>query len=107
MHGIQQLYFCKLFGTNKKYSRQNREKNTSLSQTGTINDKQCNVYDMAGNILEWTTETSSMSGNFDYPCVYRGGYCEDDVFYTSRRSLNDIWDTNAYFGFRPIVYLNV
>ena len=50
------------------YANQN-SLNDSLSQTGTTNDKQCNVYDMASNIVEWTTETSNISGR---PCVNRG-----------------------------------
>ena len=32
-------------------------------------DKQCNIFDMAGNCRDWTTETCS---NSDNPCVYRG-----------------------------------
>ena len=58
-----------------KYAYQN-SLNTLLSQTGTNTltetnkiDKQCNVYDMASNIYEWTTETSS---NSNFPCVPRG-----------------------------------
>ena len=43
-------------------------------------DKQCNIFDMAGNCFEWTTETSSNSG---WPCVSRGGYCNYSTYYTS------------------------
>lgn len=71
--------FLQNCGTNKKYSRQT-SLNSSLLQTGTNTltetnkiDKQCNVYDMASNVYEWTTETSSSSG---YPCVGRGGICQ-------------------------------
>lgn len=63
-------------GTNKTYSRQ-FSLNDTLSQTGTntIEDKnkidqQCNVFDMASNLREWITETSSF---LDCPCVNRGG----------------------------------
>ena len=34
------------------------------------NDVQCNIFDMAGNCREWTTETTSGS---DDPCTYRAG----------------------------------
>lgn len=65
--------FLQSCGTNNKYSRQTTL-NYSLASTGTNNqttkDIQCNVYDMASNVLEWTTETSSW---YSYPCVYRGG----------------------------------
>ena len=62
--------FLQTFGGNNKYSRQNSSNNGSLATTGTGTDKQCNVYDMASNVYEWTTETSSTS---NLPCTYRGG----------------------------------
>ena len=34
----------------------------------------CNIYDMGGNELEWTSEAFSDSS---YPCVIRGGTCND------------------------------
>ena len=83
--------------------------NKSLSQTGTNTltetnkiDKQCNVYDMASNIYEWTTETSSSS---DFPCVDRGGSCDYRGLYTSYR-LNDVTSSSDLgIGFRPLLYL--
>ena len=85
--------------------------NKSLSQTGTNTltetnkiDKQCNVYDMASNIYEWTTETSS---NSDFPCVDRGGSCDYRGLYTSYR-LNDVTSSSDLgIGFRPLLYVNV
>ena len=62
--------FLQTFGGNNKYSIQNSLNNGSLATTGTGTDKQCNVYDMASNVYEWTTETSSTS---NLPCTYRGG----------------------------------
>ena len=50
----------------------------SSDYTGT-RDTVCNVYDMASNIREWTTETSDGS---DGPCVGRGGYCNLSDYYT-------------------------
>ena len=38
--------------------------------TGTTEDVKCNIYDMASNCYEKTTETS---GNPSIPCIYRGG----------------------------------
>ena len=56
--------FLQSCGTNNKYSRQTRV-SSSLATTGTNNqttkDVQCNVFDMASNVREWTTETSSSS----------------------------------------------
>ena len=41
-----------------------------LSTTGTTVDVACNIYDMASNCIEFSTEMSSKN----YPCVYRGGW---------------------------------
>ena len=84
---------------------------TSASQTTGTNklkatskvDKQCNIFDMAGNCLEWTTETSSDS---NYPCVLQGGYYFDSGLCTSDRGLS--FYTNEFYGFysfRPLLYL--
>ena len=66
-------------------------------------DKQCNIFDMAGNCFEWTTETSSYSG---MPCVGRGdffSYGNDGC--TSYRF--DDHTSSAYSdrSFRPLLYL--
>mgnify|MGYP002576309352 CR=1 FL=1 len=66
-------------------------------------DKQCNIFDMAGNCLEWTTETSSDS---NHPCVLQGGFYFDSSFCTSDRGLS--FYTNDFYGnysFRPLLYL--
>ena len=101
------IVFIQNCGTNAKYSRQN-SLNTSLAQTGTNSltdtskvDVQCNIYDMASNIREWTTETSDYTGS---PCVNRGGgYSSSND--TSYR--NHDWDSYNLdsIGFRPLLYL--
>ena len=65
-------------------------------------DKQCNIFDMAGNCFEWTTETSRFSGS---PCVYRGGSCNYSDRYTSNRTYADTSSANSYRSFRPLLYL--
>ncbi|MCI8637553.1 MAG: hypothetical protein HFJ36_07095 [Clostridia bacterium] len=94
------------FGTNKKYSRQN-SLNTSLANKGTNNltenqDKICNIWDMASNVVEWTTETSS---DPDYPCAIRGGVYGHSNGYSAIRDFGD--SVNAYDNvtFRPLLYL--
>lgn len=77
----------------------------SSDYTGT-RDTVCNVYDMASNIIEWTTETSDYSSN---PCVYRGG-CYDiynSNLYTSFRDNYSTSDSNFYSGFRPLLYVGL
>ena len=83
------------------YANQTRL-NTSFSSTGTTNDNPCNIFDMASNVMEWTTETSSDS---DYPCVYRGGTYNHSYNYTSTRYGNYTSNSSDVFGFRPLLYL--
>ena len=102
------IVFIQNCGTNAKYSRQN-SLNTALLQTGTNSltdtskiDVQCNIYDMASNIVEWTTETSGYSS---YPCVSRGGYYNDSDYCTSGRDYNNTSVSSSRVGFRPLLYL--
>ena len=100
--------FLQTCGTNATYSRKNTV-NTTLSQTGTntesTKDVQCNVYDMASNVLEWTTETSNTS---DYTCVNRGGsYGISRSFYTSYRNYGTTSNSTVDLGFRPLLFVNI
>ena len=92
----------------KKYSRQT-SLNSSLANQGTNNltetskqDKICNVYDMASNCWEWSTETYSNSKN---PCTIRGGSYYDIVKYTSNRNSSLTVNSNGDNSFRPLLYL--
>ena len=92
-----------------KYSRQIRLseglKNTGTnasSITDSNKDKICNVYDMADNCFEWTTETYSDS---DFPCVGRGGYYLFSNVYTSDRDSYGTTYANGYSSFRPVLYI--
>ena len=70
------ILFIQKYSGDEDYSRQVRLQsslaNTGKATDGTNYDVRCNIYDMAGNCREWTTETYSLS---NYPCVFRGGYC--------------------------------
>lgn len=76
----------------------------SLAQIGTTADKQCNIFDMASNVYEWTTETSH---NSDYPCGFRGGNYYSINFYTSSRNGNNTSESNINIGFRSLLFINV
>ena len=75
---------------------------TGEATDGTNNDVRCNIYDMAGNCLEWTTESSSDS---DYPCVRRGGNYYNSLGYTSCRNFGYTTYSNSYSSFRSLLYL--
>ena len=72
-----------------------------LNETKKV-DKQCNIFDMAGNCWKWTTETSSLSS---IPCVSRGGYYYSSGRYTSSRGSNFTSATGSDLSFRPLLYL--
>ena len=65
-------------------------------------DKQCNIFDMAGNCFEWTTETYSISYN---PCVGRGDFFSYGDGCTSYRFDYSTSGAGSIFSFRPLLYL--
>ena len=93
--------FLQSFGNNKTYSRKNSLNVETLEENGTIDDKQCNVFDMASNLMEWTTETF----NGEKAGVLRGGRYNDSYIYTGWRGNNKASVIYNGFGFRPILYL--
>ena len=63
----------------------------------------CNIYDMGGNVWEWTTESSSSTFS---PYAFRGG-CYDDNFAdcpAGRRDLDSDY-AYAYSGFRLTLFM--
>ena len=103
------IIFFQEFGDNSTYASK-KSVNHSLantgtsgtSYTGTEKDVICNVYDMASNCFELSTETYSGS---NYPCTRRGGNFDSSSSCTSGRSF---YNTNgAYDGysFRPLLYM--
>ena len=89
----------------KPYSQQN-SLNSSFAEKGTnqleTKDIICNIYDMASNTFEWSTETYSHP---NYPCVSRGGYCNNSNHFTSNRYISDTPDSHVRYAFRPLLYL--
>ena len=91
----------------KPYSRQT-SLNGSLASQGTNNlsdvskqDVICNVYDMASNCWEWTTETYSDSR---FPCTCRGGNFGSGSC-TSDRLDSGTSNSNDNFSFRSLLYM--
>ena len=95
----------------EKYSRKTSvnsllaSKGTNASDYTGTRDTVCNVYDMASNVYEWTTETSDSSHG---PCITRGGSYDDygsSDFYTSNRYSYDTSISRAFDGFRPLLFV--
>ena len=88
------------------YSRQNSLNTGSLAEKGTngtgTEDVICNVYDMASNCFEWSTETCS---NADIPCVDRGGGRGGSGNSPSSRGCTNTAASYSDFSFRPLLYL--
>ena len=92
----------------EKYSRKTSvnsllaSKGTNASDYTGTRDTVCNVYDMASNVYEWTTETSNHSGS---PCVSRGGVYVNSNRYTSFRYGGTTSYSYDLVGFRPLLFV--
>ena len=99
----------------QKYGQKNYSSEIGTSTTGEIantgknllkstnkEDIQLNIYDMAGNCHELTTETySDVIGS----CVSRGSAFGDISYYTSKRRNCTTGLSSSNFSFRPLLYL--
>ena len=63
----------------------------------------CNIFDMGGNVWEWTTESHSSSG---LPCALHGGFYSDDFANhpAGDRGYNSD-DVNGNYGFRLTLFM--
>ena len=99
------ILFIQKYSGDTDYSRQTRLQSTPAdtgeATDGTNNDVRCNIYDMAGNCREWTTETYSRSNR---PCVVRGGYYGSSICTSSRASSPTAYAVSSG-SFRPLLYL--
>ena len=100
------IVFIQTFSGDPDYSKQ-RPLQYSLTTTGnahsgTTYDVRCNIYDMAGNVKEWSTERCTVSSS---PCVYRGGSYDSGYDYTAGRYYNPTSHSSTNLGFRSTLYL--
>ena len=109
------IVFIQEFSGDTNYSQQ-RGRNTAravqkcgesildynLDEGDVAQDIRCNIYDMAGNTYEWSTETYSSTYN---PCVFRGGYYNSTGYYTSIRNYDSTTFSRGSFSARPTLYL--
>ena len=103
------LLFIQKYGQNN-YSREIGQSTTrQIANTGknllkstNKEDVQLNIYDMAGNCWEWTTENFSGASG---PCVVRGGNYYISNIYTSYRYRNSTSGRPSSYSFRPLLYM--
>ena len=77
--------------------------NVLLTTGATEYTNRMNIYDFAGNELEWTLEKTTSTG---YPCALRGG-CYDDTGSNSPASYRYNYSTtlsHIYYSFRSSLY---
>ena len=74
----------------------------NLDEGDLAQDVRCNIYDMAGNTYEWSTETYS---NTVLHCVPRGGYYDSSLGYTKDRYSRDTAFSGSVCSARPTLYL--
>ncbi len=103
------IVFIQEFSGDTDYSYQGRLQD-SLTRTGKAidsaanKDVKCNIYDMAGNCFEYSTETYSGSSQ---SCAYRGGSFNityDTSGCTSNRGSIGLSGAGSIISFRPILY---
>ena len=79
------IVYIQNFSEEIDYSRQGT-RNTSLSNTGANGDEVCKINDMASNVMEWTTESSTNTESSDtILSIRRGGRYDDVTYCTSIR----------------------
>ena len=75
-----------------------------LTTGATERNSKMNIYDLAGNVCEWTLEKST---NTNFPCAYRGGnYDKDgsDSPASSRYNGSTSYTNSSRIGIRPALY---
>ena len=92
---------------NSMYSAQTSLNIGNLAEKGTIGTEKediiCNMYDMASNCWEWTTETSNLE---KFPSTGRGGVYSNNISYgTAGRYYGKATEGYGDSSFRPILYL--
>ena len=102
------VFIQSMNSANSNYANANKDTtgNSSLMNTGATGDEVCNIFDMAANVTEWTTEYSTGTvSSFSYPCASRGGFCLGSDLYTASRGGLSATNSDFHIGFRVVLYV--
>ena len=90
-------------GISKKVSASSSSNSILLTTGASDVCKKMNIYDLAGNVYEWTLEYTARTLN---PYAYRGGGCNysGSIFPASSRAYNSTTSSNDNFGFRSSLF---
>ena len=103
------IIFIEKCGNNNDYAHQIRLQSTIATtgnaSDGTNKDVECNIYDLTGNVCEWTTEYADYSS--EGTCCSRGGSYHNSYSCTASRYSGDPKTSDDIIGFRPIIYINI
>lgn len=95
------LLFIQKQSTGYSIKQSVNDKDDGLLTTGESGDVQCNIYDLASNCYEWTTEIYDGSR-----CVRRGdAYSDKELCCANTRHEEGNTTMNDSISFRPILYL--
>ena len=85
------------------YSKQ-QNADVLLTTGATNRNGTLNIYDLAGNMFEWTLEQYTLDAG--YPCTVCGGYCNNggNDNPASDQTYNSSIRSTCYYGFRPALW---
>ena len=93
-------------GNSNYANKKGTEFSSSRLDTGKSGDVVCNIYDMAANCKEWSTEHSTyVISTFSHHCVGRGGTYRNSNYYTAYRYDNTTSYSINYVSSRPLLYV--
>ena len=97
------ITFIQKCSNNSNYANKT-DGNGTIKNTGETGDVLCNIYDMAANLGEWTTEFSAYSksdcSTTYYPNTYRGATYTLNTNSTAKRNYSTSSTSTAEIGFR-------
>ena len=89
--------------TDESKPEKTKAENSSLLVATGQTTPVCNIYDMGGNVYEWTTESCSYTGA---PCARRGGNCYSNfASYPGGSRSGDSDYAYEYLGFRLTLFM--